>query len=390
MKEPSHHAEPRPPVSQVLFVNELRLNARQWIVVSCLVVSAFVLAPRIWTRLERFETGPDYRIPYPLSKDYWLYERRLEGVADPSKVVLLGDSVVWGEYVLPDGSLSHFLNREAGERERFINGGVNGLFPLAMEGLIRSYGGALRKRKVMVQCNVLWMSSPKADLQVRKEEKFNHSRLTPQFLPVIPCYAADAQERLGVLIERNCAFFSWVSHLQSAYLDDRSILSWTLLESDENPPRYPNSYKNPLSQITWKVPVESTPDSQRGPSSPRHKAWDAAGRNLVRFDWVDLETSLQWSAFQRLVSLLELRDNDVLVVFGPFNEHMMDSESRARFERVRADIVSALQRRQIPVVAAPVLPSELYADASHPLTAGYERLAKTVYEDPVFVEWLGR
>ena len=52
-------------------------------------------------------------------------------------VFVLGDSVVWGEYVLPDGTWSHFLDREAGVTNRFVNVGVNGLFPLALEGLVR-------------------------------------------------------------------------------------------------------------------------------------------------------------------------------------------------------------------------------------------------------------
>ena len=60
---------------------------------------------------------------------------------------MLGDSVVWGEYVLPDGTLSHFLNQEAGQPDRFVNGGVNGLFPLAQEGLIDDYGHALAIRR---------------------------------------------------------------------------------------------------------------------------------------------------------------------------------------------------------------------------------------------------
>jgi hypothetical protein len=34
------------------------------------------------------------------------------------------------------------------------------------------------------------------------------------------------------------------------------------------------------------------------------------------------------------------------------------------------------------------LPTELYADASHPLTAGYELLAKRIYSDEHFHKWL--
>ena len=114
----------------------------------------------------RFPTGSDYRIPYALSRDYWLYQRRrIEQDAAHGKIVILGDSVVWGEYVRVDGTLSHFLNQEAGQGDRFINGGVNGLFPLAMEGLARNYTGTLHSGgKVIVHCNMLWMSSPQADL----------------------------------------------------------------------------------------------------------------------------------------------------------------------------------------------------------------------------------
>src|SRR5256885_14637769 len=91
-------------IPETPFVNEIRLNARHWIVVFGILAIVTLLTPRIWKRLERFQTGPDYRIPYALSKDYWLYQRRLEQIA-PTNVVVLGDSVMWGEYVLPDGTL---------------------------------------------------------------------------------------------------------------------------------------------------------------------------------------------------------------------------------------------------------------------------------------------
>ena len=117
-------------------VNEMRLNARQWLAALAILGLVALLTSPVWKRLERFDTGPDYRLPYALSKDYWLYQRRMEQAALPDKVILLGDSVVWGEYVLPEGTLSHFLNQEAGVADRFINGGLNGVFPLAQEGLV--------------------------------------------------------------------------------------------------------------------------------------------------------------------------------------------------------------------------------------------------------------
>ena len=93
-------ALPAFPGSHVPFgVNEMRLNWRHWAAVVLLLVVAVVAIPRVWTRLERFETGPDYRIPYELSKDYWLFQRRLNQVNERTKIFVLGDSVVWGDSV---------------------------------------------------------------------------------------------------------------------------------------------------------------------------------------------------------------------------------------------------------------------------------------------------
>lgn len=381
----------RPPENQnadVPFVNEFRLTGRQWLSAALLTVLLLLLVPAVWKKVERFQTGPDYRIPYALSRDYWLYERRLQDIRDKSKVVLLGDSVVWGEYVLPDGTLSHFLNQEAATQDKFVNAGVNGLFPLALDGLIEHYGGSLRGRKVIVQCNVLWLSSPKADLQVEKEERFNHSRLVPQFFPKIRCYRADANERLGAVVERNVPFMSWVNHLQNAYFGDKSILQWTLQDDGNEPPAYPNSYKNPLAQIKLEVPVAPALDPQRGPASPRHKAWNGSGASPSQFEWVTLESSLQWRAFQHLIQTLRARGNDVMVVFGPFNEHMMARESLPGFQAIRQGMLAWLEQNKVSVVAPALLASELYADASHPLTQGYEALAKSLWRDERFQGWL--
>ncbi|MHC1766479.1 MAG: hypothetical protein AB9869_19615 [Verrucomicrobiia bacterium] len=401
----TRHPAPAPlptiPGSTVPFgVNEMRLGARHWLLVCVIVTLVAFLTPRIWKRLERFETGPDYRIPYDLSKDYWLYERRLEQVSRPDTVFVLGDSVIWGEYVGPDGTLSHFLTAEAGAQRNdrsgstaaatteFVNAGVNGLFPLALEGLTRYYGGPMAHRKVLLQCNLLWLSSPKADLQVTKEERFNHSRLVPQFTPRIPCYKADANERLNAVVQRNVGFVAWVGHLQNCYFAQKNILSWTLEEDSGDPPARPNAYKNPFAQITLAVPPAPKEDPERGLESLRHRAWSANEARPVHFDWVNLDTSLQWAAFQRLVRLLSNRGADVLVVLGPFNEHMVAEESRPAFQEIRKGITDWLARNRVHRIVPETLPSDLYADASHPLTEGYALLAKRLYSDPVFARWL--
>ncbi|MHB8521589.1 MAG: hypothetical protein ACYDH9_12640 [Limisphaerales bacterium] len=373
-----------------LGVNEVRLSARQWGLAAAIVALIAILTPRVWTKIERFDTGRDYRIPYPLSRDYWLYERRLGQVADPQKIVVLGDSVVWGEYVLPDGTLSHFLNEEARQSEPFVNGGVNGLFPLALEGLVRYYGGALRDRKILLHCNVLWMSSPKADLSTTKEETFNHQQLVPQFSPRIPCYQASAADRLNNAIGRESGFLAWVDHLQNAYFGGKNMLSWTLADDGSDPPHYPNTYRNPLAQITLTVPSAPADDPQRGPKSARHKPWTAGGQGPQSFEWVPLDSSLQWGAFQRLVGLLRARHNQVFVVLGPFNEHLIAPDNLTAYQKTRQGVLAWLEKEQVPHLAPEILPSNLYADASHPLTTGYQLLAQRIYASQPFQDWIGQ
>ena len=390
---PAPATKSSPVAAETRFVNGMRLSARPWLAVAAIVTIVLLATPWLWKKVERFDTGSDYRIPYPLSKDYWLYERRLQRIT-PTNIAVVGDSVIWGEYVRPDGTLSHFLNEQSGEPGKFVNAGVNGLFPLAFEGLIRYYGEALRHRKVILHCNVLWMSSPKADLQTEKEERFNHADLVPQFSPRIPCYKADLNHRLAAVVERHFTFSQWASHLQVAYFGQKNILTWTLEEDGSDPPRYPNAYKNPFAQITLRVPSEPVIDPERGPTSPRHKPWSttgtsgSSGEGSTRFEWVELDQSIQWAAFQRLVKLLQSRGNDVLVLVGPFNEQIMAEENRPAFRRLRDGIADWLAKNHVACVVPEPLPTTLYADASHPLTEGYQLLAKHLYSESILRSWV--
>ena len=164
--------------------------------------------------------------------------------------------------------------------------------------------------------------------------------------------------------------------MQNAYFGQKSILSWTLEDDGNSPPQYPNAFKNPLAQITFAVPTAPKDDPQRGPNSPRHRPWTDAGQGPTRFDWVPLEASLQWRAFQQVVAILQNRDNQVLVVVGPFNEHMIAEDNRAAYQAIHQGIVAWLKQNHIPSVIPESLPSDLYADASHPLTHGYQLLAQ--------------
>ena len=359
----------------------LRLGGRECLWVIAIVLAFALLAPRLWTMIERFEPADDYRVPYALSDDYWLYERHLhEAAADTDAIFVIGDSVVWGEYVKRDGTLSHFLSAASGGEHRFVNAGINGLFPLALEGLVREFGDPIAGRKVLLHANLLWMSSPEADLSTAKERKFNHEPLVPQFAVRIPCYRASVDRRLGLLAQRKVGLLAWTKHFRVSYFDQVGIPAWTLEPG--------NAYRNPLAAIAAGIPGEPGADPERGESSARHHAWSEDGRKPQRFDWVAPERSLQLAAFGRLVNLLRARGNDVLVVVGPFNEHMIAPGNAPGFEALRHALQAWLDVEQVAHVSPRALPSGLYGDASHPLTPGYRALAEDLLQTPEFQNWL--
>ena len=96
----------------------IRLSPRWWCVVLVVWLVTMWLAPRIGERWENLSPSKDYRTPYAMSEDYWHYERLTRVQAAQEKILMLGESVIWGEYVKPAGSLSSCLNRRTA-RHRF-------------------------------------------------------------------------------------------------------------------------------------------------------------------------------------------------------------------------------------------------------------------------------
>lgn len=362
----------------IAFSNGIRLNGRQWLGLGLFAIVLFAVAPPLGRHAEKFALEPDYRIPHDVSNDYWLYECYAGLAADHYDTVVIGDSVVWGEYVTRQQTLSHYLNEEAG-KECFANLGLDGAHPLALGGLVEFYAEQVSGKNVLLQCNPLWMSSPRSDLQDEKTSEFNHPRLVPQsgrmvFRPLpqfasnIPAYKAEISPRLGVQVERRLPMSGWTTHLQQAYYDRTDIPGWTL----EHP------YDNPFKPLTQGLPPSD--NSLRHPPQP----WYKSGITQQDYPWVDLETSLQWHAFQQVIELLRQRGNRVFVLVGPFNEHLMTSNSRERYQQVKATIASWLQENQVPYAVPAPLPSQHYGDASHPLAEGYKQLAHQLMNESFF------
>jgi hypothetical protein len=359
----SHQA----PEIQVPFAShEIRLSGSQCLIALLLVMLMAWALPRVWTRVERFAPDADYRLPYQLSHDYWLFARYSQRAAQQHEVLILGDSVVWGHYVSPAGSLSHHLNLLTGT-QRFANMGIDGIHPVALAGLVKYYGRAISNKKVILCFNPLWMTSKKHDLQTEKEFSFNHPHLVPQFAPKIACYANSFSNRVGIALERESQFLSWVTHLKTAYFENSDLLSWTL----EHP------YTSPVCVLKQDLARPQTQDQSVPP-------WSSRGVRKQAFPWVDIESSLQWRFFRQTVEILQERGNQVFVLFGPFNEHMMQDQSLATYQKLQEAAKTWLRSNDVAYYVPAALPSEYYADASHPLSAGYRLLASDLLENESF------
>ncbi len=352
----------------------VRLSGREWFLVAVVILCLVRLGPMLWNRVEAFHPGSDWRVPYELSSDYWLYRRHCNLACGQEKVLVVGDSVVWGHYVPPEETLSHYLNVGAKDvsplqaTDRFANLGLDGTHPAALEGLLKYYGTHISGRTVVLHFNPLWLSSSKHDLQTTKEFHFNHAELVAQFAPKIPCYKAPFAQRLRIAVQRKMPFSNWTSHLRVAYCESKDLQTWTL----EHP------YSNPL----WAM-LRGLPEPQ-GPGEAPSGSWLDKGGKKQDLAWVDLEGSVQWRFFRRAVELLRHRHNEVFVLVGPFNEHMLTEANAAAYHALKDQAAAWLRANNIPYFAPAPLPAAQYVDASHPIGAGYALLAKQLLEQPSF------
>jgi len=341
------------------FSNMVRLSLREWAGVSLFTLVVVLSAPRLWEQYETFQPGLDYRMPYDLSNDYWFYNRYSQVAAQMNEFLVIGDSVVWGQYVTREQTLTHHLNELEGRR-RFANLGLDGAHPIALAGLIEHYGSGIRNKPVLLQLNPLWLGSPRLDLSSDEEFQFNHPKLVPQFIPWIAPYKDAVSPRIGVVVERIVPFLGWTSHLQQAYFDRMDIPSWTLERPTDNPLKALQSGLPPSDNLLRHEPLP----------------WNKRGVTKQDFLWVEPAKSLQWHFFLRTIDVLQRRGNRVFVLLGPFNEYMLMNKSRQRYHEVRAAMEDELKAKGVEYYAPAPLASDQYGDASHPLAPGYEALAR--------------
>lgn len=348
--------------------NAVRLSPVLWLVSAAFLLLLYLGLPWAWRHMERFTPGTSYRIPYAKSEDYWTYAQYARYVAsDTQAIPIIGDSVVWGQYVRPGETLSRALDEQLGA-PRFQNLGLNGSHPVALSGLVQHYGKAIRHRKVLLHFNPLWLTSNRRDLQATVQRDFNHPRLVPQFYPRIPSYEAPIADRLRNALACRIAFLGWTDHLRKACFGNDGLSAWTLA----------HPYTNPLGVVNTRF--QEPEDASPSEAIP----WTDREGPQLSFEWVAASDSLQWRFFRNTLATLEARGNDVFVLVGPFNEHLIKEENRPAYRAVLAEITAWLQANSVKYLAPEPLVSELYADASHPLAEGYTQLAQRLLEEEAF------
>ena len=280
--------------------------------------------------------------------------------------------MVWGHYVPAEDALPSQLNKLPLSRH-FANLGVDGTHPVAMAGLLQYYGREIAGRTVVLHCNLLWMSSLDADLQGERRRSINHPALLPQFSPRVASYRETWRGKVGNVLARYLPFLPWTNHLQLAYFEHKDLASWMI----EHP------YECPVAKMRIE---RSSPDERSGVESSGPGTALAFEPAKTDFEWVPLADSLQWRFFRQTVETLKGRGNRVFVVVGPFNEYMLTPASRRLYAERLHKVAVWLSDQGIAHHIAPLLPPEEYADASHPLGVGYQRMADSLVRDPAFRE----
>jgi len=327
----------------------INLSLREWLVVLLLVTALAAVMPRIPFRPRTPEVDRDYRMPYALSSRYDLYRRFTNLSAAQYPTILVGDSVVWGQTSHRDETLAHHLN-ELTKQRRYINAGLDGMHPIALAQLLEHHAPAIQKKDVILQFNPLWLMVTSPDQKLPENPLLNRPGLVPRL-----AVGANGtiQQRLEAAVARlfhGLPLERWEDQLAEARMD---FLAWSL----DHP------YESPLKAISSGLPPSE--DSY----TVRMLPWSGTEKAKLDARWPDLEKHGQWQAFERVIELLQARQNRVLVLLGPMNEHMMSAPMR--------DGYVALKRRiQEKVEARNILQSNRYTDICHPLGAGYEELAR--------------
>ena len=338
--------------------NSLRLSPKELLLVVALTVLVAFIALPFWPLAADFP--PHFRFSYAYRDDYYLYGKvvNASGIHD---AVFLGDSVIWGMYVNNESTLVECLNKQTGKN--YGNLAIDGLHPVAMRTLVKEHAKNLGRggQKVFLYFNPLWVNTPEYDLTGNGDISVNHPKLLPQLDFTIKANKQTLSERCKTLLERKLAFYGLLHHFQVVSFGNKDLKSFIAK----------NPGTNPLGRLH--IVVDAL---EHGHTLNSKIDWYNSGLPEQNWLWVKPSESRQWQAFLDTVAILQKRGAQVTVLLGAINTHMLTKESAERFTTLREEHHKILNELNIKNIELPVLPSNEYGDASHPLAPGYERLAE--------------
>jgi len=338
----------------------LELSLREWLVVALLVTLLLAAAPHIPFRGRAPVVERDYRIPYALSTRYDLYRRYTTLSTAQFSTLLVGDSVIWGQCARRHDTLAHHLN-ELVKQPRFANAGLDGMHPVALAELLTYHAPAIANARVILQFDPLWLMQEGPSSPHGRTVLFNRPDLIPRLAAHFMGPFREATSLSWSHVMTDTPLKDWGERLADARID---FLAWSL----DHP------YESPLQAISSALPPSEDSHPQR------LIPWDQRPDALISTRFEHLKEDIQWQAFLRIVSLLESRGNQVLVLLGPMNEHMMAPRTLEIYLQLKAEMAESLRAREIRFFVPSVLPSDHYADICHPLGAGYAELAREMLQ----------
>lgn len=354
--------------------NSMILSLREWIAAIVIAVAVTAVIYYGWGSWEHYAPGPDHRETCwaELQSDYWAYMRWCRHARDRYDALLIGDSVVWGQEVDNDETISHYLNDYLGS-EMIANMANDGLFMAGIRGFVRYYGDYLDNTNAIVQFNPLWMTSPRRDLRSDTRANYHHPRLIPQFDSRITYYH-DLNTRIGYRMEHIFRVFPFVRHLMANYYDNTSISGWMMN----------NPYRCPFSAITFQSATVMAEKQGKGID------WETKGMKQSDEPFVDPEESIQFECFLDALEGLTKKNTRVFVMIGPFNDHWLTPESRERLYAMIEKVKTVFDEKGYPYYDSITagLPSKTFGDSCHLLREGHDILAKGMTADPAFRRWI--
>jgi hypothetical protein len=242
---------------------------------------------------------------------------------------------------------------------RFLNVGLDGMHPVALAELLQYHAPGIANTRVILQFDPLWLMMEGPSSPHTRAMIYNRPDLVPRLAAHFSGPFRDAASLSWSHLTRNSPIRDWGERLADARLD---FIAWSL----DHP------YENPMKAITSALP----PSEDSHPQRLKH--WDYELRVPSR--WAVLPEDDQWAAFLRIITLLQSRGNDLLVLLGPMNEHMMTPETRESYRTLRDRMEEILRSKGVRSFAPSLLPTEQYGDICHPLGSGYATLAREMLQ----------